>query len=106
MIAAMAVFAVEDVFVKTATRQLPVGQVLMLFGGGGGILFALLAWRAGSNVFDVQARSKVMLVRAVFELVGRLFYGLAIAMTPLSSATAILQATPIMVVLGATVSKM
>jgi hypothetical protein len=35
MIAAMAAFAIEDAFIKTATRQLPVGQVLVLFGAGG-----------------------------------------------------------------------
>ena len=101
MIAAMAVFSVEDVFIKAATRHLPIGQVLMLFGAGGAILFACLAWRAGSSLVTVQVFSRVMLIRALFELVGRLFYGLAIALTPLSSATALLQATPIIVVLGA-----
>jgi hypothetical protein len=32
MIAAMAAFAVEDAFTKTVTKQLPIGQVLVLFG--------------------------------------------------------------------------
>lgn len=100
MIASMAAFAVEDAFIKTATRHLPVGQVLILFGAGGAIVFAFLARRSGSQLFSAQAYSRIMLVRASFELVGRLFYVLAVALTPLSSATAILQATPIMVVLG------
>jgi drug/metabolite transporter (DMT)-like permease len=102
MIASMAVFAVEDVFIKTATKQMPIGQVLVLFGTGGAVFFAYLARRNGSNAFTTQALSRIMLIRACFELVGRLFYGLAIALTPLSSATALLQATPIIVVLGAT----
>lgn len=101
MIAAMAAFAVEDAFIKIATQQLPVGQVLMLFGAGGAMLFAYLTLRNGFRLLIAQAFSRVMLVRAVCELVGRLFYVLAIALTPLSSATAILQATPIIVVLGA-----
>ena len=42
-----------------------------------------------------------MKVRALFEILGRLFYVLAIALTPLSSATVILQATPLVVVAGA-----
>jgi len=42
-----------------------------------------------------------MLFRAVFEFFGRLFYVLAIALTPMSSATAILQSAPLFVVLGA-----
>ena len=37
----------------------------------------------------------------LFEILGRLFYVLAIALTPLSSATVILQATPLVVVAGA-----
>lgn len=101
MIVAMAAFAVEDAFIKVAAQQLPVGQVLMLFGAGGALLFAGLTLRNGSRLLIAQAFSRVMLVRALCELVGRLFYVLAIALTPLSSATAILQATPIIVVLGA-----
>jgi drug/metabolite transporter (DMT)-like permease len=42
-----------------------------------------------------------MLFRAVFEFFGRLFYILAIALTPMSSATAILQSAPLFVVIGA-----
>jgi drug/metabolite transporter (DMT)-like permease len=42
-----------------------------------------------------------MRIRVVFEIIGRLFYVLAIAVTPLSSATVILQATPLVVVAGA-----
>ena len=42
-----------------------------------------------------------MRFRAVLEIFGRLFYALAITLTPLSAATVILQATPIVVVAGA-----
>ena len=103
MIAAMAAFAVEDAFIKLATRQIPVGQVLLFFGAGGVALFAWLARRSGATLLDRQTLSRVMLIRALCEFVGRLFYVLAIALTPLSSTTAILQATPLIVVLGATV---
>jgi drug/metabolite transporter (DMT)-like permease len=101
MIASMAAFAIEDAFLKTVTKQLPVGQVLMMFGAGGLCVFALLARRAGASIFQVQVLTKNMLFRAVFEFFGRLFYVLAIALTPMSSATAILQSAPLFVVLGA-----
>ena len=103
MVTAMAAFAIEDAFIKQATKHMPIGQVLVLFGAGGAALFALLTKRSGATLFSAQALTKVMLLRAAFEFVGRLFYVLAIALTPLSSATAILQATPLIVVLGATV---
>ena len=101
MIASMAAFAIEDGFLKTVTKQLPVGQVLMMFGAAGLCVFAVMARRAGASIFQAQVFTQNMLFRAVFEFFGRLFYILAIALTPLSSATAILQSAPLFVVLGA-----
>jgi len=101
MIASMAAFAIEDAFLKTVTKQLPVGQVLMMFGAAGLCVFALMARRAGASIFQTHVLTKNMLLRAVFEFFGRLFYVLAIALTPMSSATAILQSAPLFVVLGA-----
>lgn len=101
MVAAMAAFSLEDACIKAAARQLPIGEVLMLFGLGGMLAFAAFPRGDGERLFHAAALSRPMQVRAVFEFVGRLFYVLAIALTPLSSATAILQATPVLVVLGA-----
>jgi drug/metabolite transporter (DMT)-like permease len=101
MVASMAGFALEDAFVKAAAIHLPVGELLMLFGTGGAIAFLLLATLNRETVFNRDVFSPVMRIRFAFELVGRLFYVLALALTPLSSTTAILQAAPIFVVLGA-----
>lgn len=103
MVLAMAAFALEDALVKRAARELPLAEVLMLFGAGGAVVFAAWGARGASPLLHPYVRSRAMAVRAVFELTGRLFYVLAIALTPLSSATAILQATPVLVVLGAKV---
>jgi drug/metabolite transporter (DMT)-like permease len=101
MIASMAGFAIEDAFLKTVTQQVPVGQVLMMFGFLGLCTFALMARRVDAPLFHPQVFTKRMLFRAVFEFFGRLFYILAIALTPISSATAILQSAPLFVVIGA-----
>ncbi|WP_417669874.1 DMT family transporter [Roseibium sp.] len=101
MVLAMGLFALEDTFIKGAAGELPVGEILMLFGAGGAAAFALLAIMRGERLLVAEVFSKVMLVRFLFEFTGRLFYVLALALTPLSSATAILQATPIVVVMGA-----
>ena len=101
MILAMALFAVEDAFIKFAARSLPVGQVLILFGLGGALVFAMLALVTRTPLFVPDVLSRPMRIRAVFEVTGRLFYTLAIAMIPLSAATVILQATPLVVVAGA-----
>ena len=101
MIAAMAGFAVEDMFLKTAARALPVGQILMIFGSAGMICFVLLAKAQGARLITPALLSPAILLRAASEVAGRLFYTLALALTPLSSASAILQATPLVVVAGA-----
>lgn len=101
MVAAMAAFAVEDALLKSAAQTLPVAQVLALFGLGGAVLFAAYAVLTGQRLFRVEVLSRPMQLRVVFEITGRLFYMLAIALTPLSAATVILQATPIVVVASA-----
>jgi drug/metabolite transporter (DMT)-like permease len=101
MVAAMAGFAVEDMFIKSAAKVMPLGQVLALMGALGVLWFALQSRRVGEPAFPAALRSRTMLVRSSFEMVGRLFYSLAIALTPISVASAILQATPLVVVAGA-----
>ncbi|PTV95897.1 EamA-like transporter family protein [Rhodobacter aestuarii] len=101
MVVAMALFALEDMFVKRAAGHLPVGEVLMLFGAGGMAVFMALALGAGQPLWHRAVASRLMLVKAGFEIVGRLGYTLGIALTPLSNASAILQATPLVVVAGA-----
>ena len=101
MIASMAGFAIEDAFLKTVTKQVPVGQVLMMFGFVGLCVFAFMARRVRVPLLQAQVFTRHMLFRAIFEFFGRLFFLLALALTPISSATAILQAAPLFVVLGA-----
>ncbi|WP_171239942.1 DMT family transporter [Ruegeria sp. HKCCA5491] len=101
MIAAMALFALEDALIKAASAAIPIWQVLVLFGAGGAVIYAAVALLRGSRLFQEDVLSRPMKVRVVFEILGRLFYVLAIALTPLSSATVILQATPLVVVAGA-----
>jgi drug/metabolite transporter (DMT)-like permease len=99
MIAAMGGFAIEDACLKAVAASLPVSQILMLFGSIGVMVFSLLAIRAHEAPLPRNILSPLILARSLSEIVGRLFYMLAIALTPLSTASAILQATPL-VVLG------
>lgn len=101
MVLAMAAFALEDAFIKRGAIYLPIGQVLLTFGLGGMAVFAMTSRRGGGRLLQAAVLSRAMGVRALFEVCGRLFFALAITLTPLSSATAILQATPVLVVLGA-----
>jgi drug/metabolite transporter (DMT)-like permease len=101
MTASMAGFAVEDLFIKSAARSLPPGQIILTMGLVGVLVFALMSRRAGEPVAPAAFRSRAMLVRSGFEIAGRVFYALALALTPLSTTSAILQATPLVVIAGA-----
>jgi drug/metabolite transporter (DMT)-like permease len=101
MTASMAGFAVEDVFVKAAAVSLPLGQVLLTIGLTGMLIFAGMATRQGEALLPPAFLSRAMLIRCGFEITGRLFYGLAITLTALSTTSAVLQATPLVVVAGA-----
>ncbi len=100
MTAAMAAFAVEDMAIKAVTADIPVGQAVAIFGLAGLLVFALVARRESEPVIHPAVISPLMLVRSACEIAGRLFFALALALTPLSSASAILQATPLVVALG------
>ncbi len=99
----MGLFAVEDALIKATASKLPVGQVLLLFGLGGTALFALVAVRRGDRLLGPALRSPAMRYRMLFEVAGRVFYSMAVVLTPLSATTVILQATPLVVVAGAAI---
>jgi drug/metabolite transporter (DMT)-like permease len=101
MTISMAGFAVEDSFIKAAAVTVPLGQILIFMGLVGIGWFSAMALRVGAAPVPRAAWSKTMAIRSVFEVAGRLFYALALAFIPISVASAILQATPLVVVLGA-----
>lgn len=103
MTLAMAIFALEDTLMKFVTVQMPVGQALILFGVGGSVLFAGASIVQKQPLFIPDVLSPPMRVRLVFEVCGRLFFLLALTLNPLSTVTAILQATPLVVVAGAAI---
>lgn len=101
MVAAMAAFSIEDMLIKSAAETTSIGLILALFGLGGMLIFMLLTWRKGQTILHPALMSKPILIRAVCEVVGRFCFALAITLTPLSSASAILQATPLIAMIGA-----
>ena len=101
MTAAMLGFAIEDMFIKLLSASVPLGMVLILLGAGGAVVFAVLALMRGDALFSRDLLARSVLIRNAGELIGTVGFITAIALTPLSSASAILQATPLVVTLGA-----
>ncbi len=101
MLGAMAMFAVEDAFIKKLSSGMGTGQILIILGVGGFAIFAFIAKRQGAQVFSRDLLLGPVLLRNFGEIMGTSGYVLAVVLTPLSSASAILQATPLAVALGA-----
>lgn len=99
MVLAMAAFALEDALFKSATQLVPPAIALMGFGGLGILTFAGAALIRRQRPLPRLTRG--LLIRSGIELAGRLFYSLALAFTGLGLTSAILQATPLVVVAGA-----
>ncbi|MDZ4096460.1 MAG: DMT family transporter [Paracoccaceae bacterium] len=101
MVASMAGFAIEDMFIKWAAVDLPTGQILVMLGLAGTPVFALMARHQGARVWAPEVWHPAVIGRNLGEMVGTLGFITALALTPLTSATAIFQATPLAVTLGA-----
>lgn len=103
LVLAMACFAMEDMFVKTASAHMSIGQILGLLGIGGGIAFAVLARSSGHRLFSASSLHKTVILRNLGELIGTLSFVTAITTSALSTSTAIFQAAPLATTLCAAV---
>ncbi|MFW2589240.1 DMT family transporter [Sagittula sp. SSi028] len=104
MTLAMIGFGIEDALFKAATAQgASAGVATVQFGLVAMLLYALYACQQGVTVWTREYLKKGLLIRTAFEIMGRLFFALSLAYTPLSTTSAILQAAPLVVMLGAAV---
>ena len=103
MILAMAGFALEDLFIKLLSSHLPVSQILIIIGFSGTAVFLIIALLTHEPILQRSLLTKSVIIRTFCELFAALFFVSALALTPLSSVASILQATPLMVTMGAAV---
>ena len=101
MAMAMAGFALEDMFIKLLADTLPVGQILIFLGIGGAVAFGVIAHRKGQQLLSPALLTPALLLRNMAELVGTVGFVLGFVLASLATASAILQAAPLVVTLGA-----
>ncbi|MEL6807335.1 MAG: DMT family transporter [Pseudomonadota bacterium] len=103
MVLAMLGFAIEDAIIKLLAGALPVGQIIGFLGVGGAAVFAVLCRIKRQALWQANFLTRPVLLRNLAELLGTLGFVTALALIPLSTASAILQAAPLLVTLGAAV---
>jgi drug/metabolite transporter (DMT)-like permease len=101
MIAAMAGFALEDLFVKLLSSTVSTGQILIILGISSSIIFALLARSKGHNIFATHAWTRATIARALAESVTAVAFVTALSLVPISTVAAVFQVTPLAITLGA-----
>jgi drug/metabolite transporter (DMT)-like permease len=104
MTVCMAGFVVNDAMVKLVTQEMSLFQAIFLRGVLATLLIGSFAWWRG-QLFHRVARgdAKALVLRVAGELGGTICYLTALMHIPIANATAILQALPLAVTLGAAV---
>ena len=101
MTIAMALYASVDSFVKLAGATLPLGQILVAVGLTGLAVFALAALARGLAPLPGAVFRGAALLRALFDAAASSTIIASLGHVDLSLFTAIIQANPLLVVLGA-----
>ena len=101
MAISMAGFTVNDALTKTVIAEMSAAQVMFVRGVFATVLIGLLAWHSGVLASLGSLRRPLVAVRALGEVGSTLCFLAALAQMPLANVSAILQALPLAVTMGA-----
>ena len=103
VVLAMAGFAVEDSIIKFLAQRLSPGQILVMIGIGGTSVFYILLKAKGIKVRREIVANTWVIGRTLSELFGTAFFVLSLSLVPITTVSAIIQVSPLLVTLGAAV---
>ena len=101
MVIAMGCFAVEDTLIKVLVRDLPAGQILAMICLGGLILFIGWFVLRGVPLWQREYLNPKVLARTACDVGGSMMFVTSLSLIPLTTASAVIQATPLVVAMGA-----
>jgi drug/metabolite transporter (DMT)-like permease len=101
MAIAMAGFTANDTMTKFVSASMNMGQVMLLRGLFATALIALLAWSRGALANPRQILHPMVALRAVAEALATVTFLVALSHLPLATTSAVLQALPLAVTMGA-----
>lgn len=103
MTIAMLAFATTDLFIIFALRDMNLAQILVLFGSGGAVIFGVVAHIQGHRWLSPTLLMRPVIIRNLAEIFATLMFLTALSLIPLSTLSAVIQANPLLVTLGAAV---
>lgn len=101
MSVSMAGFTINDTLVKLASAEMNMGQIMLVRGFFASVLIGTLAWHQGALKTPRFILHPLVAVRALGELGGTVFFLIALAHLPIANVSAVLQALPLAVTMGA-----
>jgi drug/metabolite transporter (DMT)-like permease len=97
----MVAFTINDTITKAVSAEMNMGQVMLLRGVFATILISTLAWHRGALRPLRTALQPMIVVRAGCEVAGTIFFLVALSHLPIANVSAVLQALPLAVTMGA-----
>jgi drug/metabolite transporter (DMT)-like permease len=101
---AMVGFTANDSMTKAVSASMNMGQVMLLRGLFATVLILLLAWSRGALRNPRQALHPLVALRSACEALATIAFLLALANIPLATVSAVLQALPLAVTMGAAIA--
>ncbi len=101
MVFAMAVLAFSDALIKVVAQSLPIAQILVIISALGALGFAIILKLQRQAIFPKAFFHPKVLARNLAEAFAGFCMLSALAITPLTTVTAIIQAVPVLVTIGA-----
>lgn len=101
MIVATVGYTVNDAMTKFVTESMNMGQVMFIRGVFATLLVALLAWSRGAFAHRPHILNPLVLLRAAGEALATTSFLIALAHIPLATTSAVMQALPLAVTMGA-----
>ena len=101
MTIAMAGFTMNDAITKFCSESMNMGQVMLVRGLFATALIGAIAWHRGAFARPVDVLHPTVALRLISEVGGTVSFLIALAHLPLSNVSAVLQALPLAVTMGA-----
>lgn len=101
MVISMAAFTVNDAIAKFVSDSMNMAQVMLVRGVFANMLVGVIAWQSGALIQLRHALNSMVMLRVAGDAAGTLTFLLALQHLPLANVSAILQALPLAVAMGA-----
>lgn len=101
MCISMAGFTMNDGIAKFASMSMNMGQVMLVRGVFASLLIGLIAWQQGALARPSLVLHPTVILRGACEAAGTVTFLIALSHLPIANVSAVLQALPLAVTMGA-----